>query len=327
MEVDKFALEDAVNRVNDAYKNFFEKRARFPKHASKSKPQGNTYTTHFTNGNIAVIKDASGIPCIKLPKLGLVRFVLPKGTKFKDLVPEFTHILKVTVRREGKRYIASLGLETVIDEIKPVTDFNTGDIIGMDMGLKDFCHYGTKEEKFSVANPRFIKVHEKRLRKLQKALSRKQYDKKAHKGSKNYYKGKDRVAKEHRKIKNQRKDFHHKLSRKIVDRCKVFVCEDLNIRGMIKNRHLSKAIASVGWGQFLMFVKYKMEREGKIFIKADRWLPSSQICSKCGHRNTAVKELKIRAWDCPVCKTHHDRDDNAVDNLILYAEQELQKAA
>ena len=108
MEVDKFALEDAVNRVNDAYKNFFEKRARFPKHASKSKPQGNTYTTHFTNGNIAVIKDASGIPCIKLPKLGLVRFVLPKGTKFKDLVPEFTHILKVTVRREGKRYIASL---------------------------------------------------------------------------------------------------------------------------------------------------------------------------------------------------------------------------
>ena len=96
---------------------------------------------------------------------------------------------------------------------------------------------------------------------------------------------------------------------------------------MIKNQHLSKAIASVGWGQFLMFVKYKMEREGKIFIKADRWLPSSQICSKCGHRNTAVKDLKIRAWDCPVCKTHHDRDDNAVDNLILYAEQELQKAA
>ena len=142
------------------------------------------------------------------------------------------------------------------------------------------------------------------------------YDRKSRTGSKNYYKALAKVHKEHTKTRNQRKDFHHKLSRKIADSCKVFVCEDLNIKGMMANRHMSKSIASVGWGQFLSFVKYKLERKGGYFIKVDRWFSSSQLCHSCWYKNATVKDLLVRSWACPQCGTYHNRDDNAVDNLI-----------
>ena len=182
------------------------------------------------------------------------------------------------------------------------------------MGLARFCTYGNGGQEYErIDNPRWITMHEKRLRRFQKALSRKQYDQKEHQGSSNWIKAKNRVAREQRKIANQRKDFAHKLSRKIADSCDVFVCEDLSIRGMIKNRHLSKQISSVGWGQFLTFVKYKVERNGGIFLKVDRFFPSSKLCS-CGYKNDDLKPGD-RYWTCPKCHKLHDRDDNAVDNL------------
>lgn len=134
--------------------------------------------------------------------------------------------------------------------------------LSADMGLKNFAVIGDKESFLKIRNPRWIRVHERRLRRFQKALSRKQYDCKTHTGSKNWYKAKKKVAKERRKTANQRKDFQHKLSRCIADSCKIFVCEDLNIKGMMKNRHLSKTVASVGWYGFFQKVKYKLERTG-----------------------------------------------------------------
>ena len=123
------------------------------------------------------------------------------------------------------------------------------------------------------------------------------------------------MAKEQRKTVNQRKDFHHKLSRKIADSCDVFVCEDLNIKGLMKDRRLSKAIAGVGWGRFLSMVKYKVERKGGIFLKVSRWYPSTKTCTHCGHKNNSLT-LKDRFWKCPECGALINRDENAVDNLI-----------
>ena len=299
-----------------AYQNFFSGRSGFPKKTSRFKPNGNRYTTKQTNNNLSLVQDKDGLPCIKLPKVGKIRIVLPAGKTYPGLCPSGTSIKKATVSRQGDRYEISLGMETIIDQIHPVEEVSVSEILSADMGLKDFAVLGDKESFLKIRNPRWIKVHERRLRRFQKSLSRKQYDCKTHTGSKNWYKAKKKVAKEQRKTANQRKDFQHKLSRCIADSCRVFVCEDLNIKGMMKNRHLSKAVASVGWYGFFQKVKYKLERTGGRFLQVSRWFPSSQTCSCCGYKNTDVRSLTVREWTCPECGSYHDRDGNAQQMIL-----------
>ncbi|MCC2254594.1 transposase [Ruminococcus sp. CLA-AA-H200] len=312
---DKFALESAVEHVDAAYKNFFSGRAAFPKFASKWKPAGNSYTTKQTNGNIR-LEEADGLPYIRLPKIGLVRFVLPRKQTLQTLVPHGTSILAATVKKKGDRYTVSLQLETVITSPAKMVQVSIQDVLAADMGLKLFAVIGSQGWEKEIPNPRWIRKHEKRLRRLQKSLSRKKYDQKTHTGSRNWEKARRKVAAEQRKIADQRKDFQHKLSRRIADSCSAFCCEDLNIRGMVKNQHLSNEVSSVSWGQFLTMVKYKLERQGKYFIQVSRWYPSSQVCSCCGYRNREVKDLGVRQWTCPECGTYHDRDINAKDNIL-----------
>ena len=313
---DKFALESAIEHVDSAYQNFFSRKSGFPKKASRFKPNGNRYTTKQTNNNLSLVLDKDGLPCIKLPKVGKIRIVLPAGKTFPDLCPSETSIKKGTISRQGDRYEVSLGMETDIDQIHPVEEVSVSEILSADMGLKDFAVLGDKESFLKIRNPRLIKVHERRLRRFQKALSRKQYDCKTHTGSKNWYKAKKKVSKEQRKTADQRKDFQRKLSRCIADSCRVFVCEDLNIKGMMKNRHLSKAVASVGWYGFFQKVKYKLERTGGRFLQVSRWFPSSQTCSCCGYKNTDVRNLTVREWTCPECGSYHDRDGNAQQMIL-----------
>ena len=310
---DKFALESAIEHVDDAYKHFFDnlkngRKAGFPRFASKYKPSGNSYTTKFTNNNIELMM-VDNVPHIKLPKVGKVRFVMPAKQTINSILPNNARITSATIRRFNGEYTISLQLERVVDKPEQLIEVNKTDVWASDMGLKDFAIYGNCGFTDKVSNPRFIKVHEKRLRRLQKSLSRKKLR------SKNWMKAKAKVVKEQRKIKNQRKDFHHKLSRKIVDKCNVFICEDLNIRGMVKNHKLAKSIVSVGWAQFLDFVKYKLERKGGLFIKVDRFYASSKLCNKCGYKKEDLT-LKDRQWVCPECGTNHDRDENAKFNLI-----------
>ena len=237
-DTDKFVYENACRNVDDAYNRFFKGLSGFPKYASRTKPNGNSFTTNFTNNNIE-LKMIDGIPYVKLPKIGNIRFILPKGKILADIQPQGVSIKAATVSREPDgSYRIALRMESVID--KPVfpTVINTREIISVDLGLKDFGVFGNLKESISVPNPRWIQVHAKRLRRFQQSLSRKQYDHKTHTGSKNWEKARAKVAKEQRKIADQRRDFHHKLSRAITDNCVAFICEDLAVKNMMKNRHL-----------------------------------------------------------------------------------------
>ena len=321
---DKFVYENACRNVDDAYNRFFKGLSGFPKYASRTKPNGNSFTTNFTNNNIE-LKMTDGIPYVKLPKIGNVRFILPKGKTLNDIQPHGVSIKAATVSKEPDgSYRIALRMESVID--KPVfpTVINAREIISVDLGLKEFGVFGNLEESIPAPNPRWIKIHAKRLRRFQQSLSRKQYDHKTHTGSKNWEKARAKVAKEQRKIADQRRDFHHKLSRAITDNCVAFICEDLAVKNMMKNRHLSKSITSVGWSQFLTMVQYKMERAGKYFRKISRWYPSSQTCGCCGYKNTDVKDLSVRKWKCPKCGTWHDRDVNAQQNIYKIGAKMLQ---
>ena len=321
---DKFVYENACRNVDDAYNRFFKGLSGFPKYASRTKPNGNSFTTNFTNNNIE-LKMTDGIPYVKLPKIGNVRFILPKGKTLADIQPQGVSIKAATVSKEPDgSYRIALRMESVID--KPIfpTVINARDIISVDLGLKEFGVFGNLEESIPVPNPRWIQVHAKRLRRFQQSLSRKQYDHKTHTGSKNWEKTRAKVAKEQRKIADQRRDFHHKLSRAITDNCVAFICEDLAVKNMMKNRHLSKSIVSVGWSQFLTMLQYKMERAGKYFRKISRWYPSSQTCGCCGYKNTDVKDLSVRKWKYPKCGTWHDRDVNAQQNIYKIGAKMLQ---
>ena len=313
---DKFALESAVERVDDAYQHMYDnikkgkkgKQIGFPKFATKYKPSGNSYTTKFTNNNIELLME-NNLPYIKLPKIGKVRFVLPQNQTINTILPFNGRITSATIKKCGSTYTVSLQVEGIIDIPEKMAQVNINDIVAIDMGIKDFGIFGNKDFATKIKNPRFMKVHEKRIRKLNKSLARKK------KGSKNWQKAKAKLAKEHRKLKNQRRDFHHKWSRILVDHYDVFICEDLNIKGLVKNHKLAKEISSCGWGQFLNYVKYKMERKGGIFIKIDRFYPSSKTCGVCGYKNDELT-LKDRYWKCPACGTLHDRDVNAKNTIL-----------
>lgn len=313
---DKFTLEAAVENVDQAFKKFFKGEAKFPKFASRNKPKGNKFTSKSTNDNIRLFTGEDGLPYLKLPKIGAVRFVLPKDETIKSIVPDGTRILSISVKHKGDHYTVSLQLETVIDKIEPFKKINASEIRSMDLGIKSFGVYGNPDTEEVIGNPRWVRLHAKRLRRFQKAMSRKQYDQKAHRGSKNWEKARLKVAKEQKKCADQRRDFHHKLAKRIASECRVFVCEDLNIKGMMKNRCLSKAVASVGWGQFLQILKYKLEDVGGRMVKVSRWFPSSQICGACGYKNPEIKKLVIREWTCPKCGAYHDRDGNAMTNIF-----------
>ena len=146
-EVDKFALEAAIEAVDNAYTNFFNGNADFPKFVSKYKPNGNRYTTKVTNGNIALVEE-NGLPYIKLPKLGKVRFVLPKGQTVSGLFLPNTRITKATVIKDGKHYLVSLALETVVEKTVPLNTVKKEQIVAMDMGIRKFCDYGPTEKGY-----------------------------------------------------------------------------------------------------------------------------------------------------------------------------------
>ncbi len=290
-EVDKFALTNAIYNMDSAYQKFFKEYAGYPKFKSKH-DNHKSYTTNFTNSNISVDFKRGKV---KLPKLKEVKAKLHR--KFCGQIKSAT----VSQVPSGKYYVSIL-VETEREELP-----HTNQTIGLDLGIKDICI--TSDGK-KYENPKTIKKYGRKLARLQRQLANKE------KGSKNYYKAKKQIAICHEKIGNTRKDYLHKVSQEIISENQVIVSENLQIKNMIKNHHLSKAISDVSWHELTRQLEYKSKWNGREYIKIDTYYASSQICSVCGYQNPETKDLSVREWECPVCGTKHDRDINAAKNIL-----------
>ncbi|MFB8793129.1 MAG: RNA-guided endonuclease TnpB family protein [Microcoleus sp.] len=280
-------LQATTLNLTTAYKNFFARRAGFPKFKSKHGKQSIQYPQ-----NVKV--EGS----VKLPgKLGIVKAKIHRQIEGK--------VKTVTVNKmpTGK-YLASI-LTEVEGENPTVSE---GKISGIDLGIKHFAVVtdGTKVSQYD--NPKHLAKHEKNLKRKPKKLARKQ------KGSKSRNKDRKVVAKVYERVSNSRQDFLHKLSHKLVSDSQAVIVENLYVKGMVRNHNLASSISDCGWGTFTNFLAYKLERKGAKLVEIDRWFPSSKLCSNCFHHIREMP-LDVREWTCPHCGTRHDRDGNAAINI------------
>jgi putative transposase len=183
----------------------------------------------------------------------------------------------------------------------------TGTSVGIDLGIKNLCITSDGQH---FENPKYFTKSQKKLAKLQRSLSRKSKD------SKNYEKARIKVACLHEHIANQRADVQHKLTTSLVCNYDFICMETLIPQNMVRNHKLAKTINDASWGEIKRQLEYKATWFGKTLIKVDRFYASSQTCSNCGYKNSYIKNLAVREWECPNCGTHHDRDHNASINIL-----------
>ena len=292
LEVTKNAPQMAIIQLGAAFKSFFAGRAKYPQFKKKGKSR-DSFT--LTNDQFAI--DAYRI---RIPNLGLVR--MRETLRFSG------KILSATVSRTADQWFASITVDTDQNHLPPAENQGT---VGVDLGVSALATLSTGE-KVIGAKPH--KALLSRLKRLSRSLSRKV------KGSANRHKVKQKLARLHAKIANIRQDSLHQLTTDLTRRFHTIGIEDLNVSGMVKNRHLSRAISDMGFFAFRRQLEYKAEMRGAVVVVADRFFASSKTCSAsgCGHKVDKLP-LSVREWTCPVCGAVHDRDINAAKNLQEYA--------
>ena len=297
------ALANSYMDCMSAFNNFFNSlngkskaKQSFPKfHKKGQKDSFRIAATKTSKGYDIRIEDSEHI---KVPKLGLIKF-----RNYNNIDKSKVHIYSITIKKTPtNKYFASLCVETEEPEcVEPKFD-----ACGFDLGIKDFAIFDSGEV---IENPKYYRKTECKIKKTQRVLS------KCKKFSKNYKKIQLKLAKLHEKIKNQRKDFQHKWSRKIVNENQIIVSEDLNVKGMLKNHKLAKSIQDASFGNFCNMIAYKAKEQHRQYIKIGTFYPSSKLCHCCGFKYKGLK-LEERFWTCPECGTYLDRDENAAINIL-----------
>lgn len=296
-EVISYALQQKRMDWFEYKKQFFNKKRKVKLGRPSFKKRGVSNDSFRIPAASMYFKDFSQLKNgLKLPKMSPIKIVIDRP--FKG-VPKSVTVSK----NKTNQYFVSILVEEPL-ELKQ----NTGLSIGIDLGLKDLCIM-SNGMKFN--NPRFFRKTQAKLKKAQRAFSRKV------KGSNRREKARLKVAKLYLKVTNQRNYVHHVISTWLVSNYDTIIMEDLNVKAMVKNRRMSKSISDVSWSTLISMIKYKSNWHGKTFHQIDRWYPSSKTCSCCGH-NVDKKDmhLGIRNWVCPHCGTNHDRDLNAAINIL-----------
>jgi putative transposase len=292
--VNSQSLQGATLSLETAFTKFFREKKGFPKFKSKKNPVQSFSVPQFYEVDFDKNK-------VKLPKIGWIKTKLHR--KFKGI--EKTATLSRTPT--GKYYISILVDDEQETPVKSL--FNEKVTVGIDIGIKDFAILSNGEK---IDNPKYLKTSIQRLNVLQRRMSRKQ------KGSKNRAKARNAVSKLHERISNQRNDFQHKLSSKLIGENQALALETLNVSGMLKNHCLALHIADASWNSFVTKLEYKAEWFGKTILRIGRFEPSTKICNVCGYYNKNLT-LADREWQCPDCKINHDRDINAAINIKKFA--------
>ena len=289
--VSSVPLQQALRHQHKAFRAFFAKRARYPRFKSRRGRQ----SAHYTRSAFSLHGGE-----LRLAKTdALLRFVW----SWPEVDVTALNPAMVIVSREpdGRWYVTF-----TIDASDPESLPQTGRAAGIDLGVTGFAVTSGGEK---IANPRHLERKARRLARYQRRLAR------CRKGSANRARAAATVARAHRKVRHARRDFLHRASTRLVREHDVIVIEDLNVCGMVRNRHLARAIADCGWGEFRRQLAYKCQRYGRNLVVINRWYPSSRTCSACGHL-LADLSLSARHWRCPSCGTRHDRDINAAKNIL-----------
>ncbi|MBK8455151.1 MAG: RNA-guided endonuclease TnpB family protein [Thiofilum sp.] len=292
LEVTKNAPQMAIVQLGQAFNHFFAGRAKYPQFKRKGKSRDS-----FTLTNDQFSLDTRHI---RIPNLGLVR--IRETLRFSG------KILSATISRTADHWFASLTVDTDQNHLSPAE--NQG-VVGVDLGVSALATLSTGEK---VVGTKPHKALLSRLQRLSRSLSRKV------KGSANRHKAKQKLAKLHARIARIRQDSLHQLTTDLTRRFHTLGIEDLNVSGMVKNRHLSRAISDRGFFEFRRQLEYKAAMRGGVVVVADRFFASSKTCStpECGYKVDKLP-LSVREWTCPVCGAIHDRDVNAAINLAHYA--------
>lgn len=288
-EVSSVPLQQTLRHLQEAFNNFFEKRAQHPRFKSLKKSRASAEYTRsafrFREGELMLAKMSE-----------------PLDIRWSRPLPDGAQPSRVTVSRDpAGRWFVSLLCEAPKMSAWPAS----ASLVGIDAGLDHLLTLSTGEK---ITNPRHERRDRTVLARAQRELARKQ------KGSRNRDKARTKVARIHARIADRRCDHLHKVTTRLARENQTLVIEDLAVSNMVGNRHLARAISDAGWRQFRELLEYKARWYGREVIVVDRWFPSSKLCSVCGALAAAMP-LHVRTWICG-CGATHDRDVNAACNLL-----------